>query len=49
MVTRVYLQVAPLLGKVLSQLSNGGGAAAIIVDTVGEEVRELGRQYSIVM
>jgi predicted unusual protein kinase regulating ubiquinone biosynthesis (AarF/ABC1/UbiB family) len=41
--------VAPLLGTVLEQLSNGGGANAITVDTVGEEIQELGRAYPIVI
>uniref|UniRef100_A0A7S2V6P2 Protein kinase domain-containing protein n=1 Tax=Fibrocapsa japonica TaxID=94617 RepID=A0A7S2V6P2_9STRA len=39
--------VAPLLANVLEQLSNGGGAKAVTVETVGEEVEELGRQYPI--
>jgi predicted unusual protein kinase regulating ubiquinone biosynthesis (AarF/ABC1/UbiB family) len=41
--------VAPLLGTVLEQLSNGGGANSITVDTVGEEIQELGRAYPIVI
>ncbi|CAN0085410.1 unnamed protein product, partial [Discosporangium mesarthrocarpum] len=41
--------VAPLLGTVLEQLSNGGGAKSVTVETVGEEVEELGRQYPIVI
>ncbi|CAM9495053.1 unnamed protein product [Pylaiella littoralis] len=39
--------VAPLLATVLEQLSNGGGAKAVTVESVGEEVEELGRQYPI--
>ncbi|CBN74481.1 protein kinase:ABC1 family [Ectocarpus siliculosus] len=39
--------VAPLLATVLEQLSNGGGAKSVTVETVGEEVEELGRQYPI--
>lgn len=41
--------VAPLLATVLEQLSNGGGAKAVTVESVGEEVEELGRQYPIVI
>lgn len=41
--------MAPLLATVLEQLSNGGGAKAITVESVGEEVEELGRQYPIVI
>ncbi|CAM9428889.1 unnamed protein product, partial [Phaeothamnion confervicola] len=39
--------VAPLLATVLEQLSNGGGAKSVNVETVGEEVEELGKQYPI--
>ncbi|CAB1118295.1 unnamed protein product [Ectocarpus sp. CCAP 1310/34] len=39
--------VAPLLATVLEQLSNGGGAKSVTVESVGEEVEELGRQYPI--
>lgn len=48
--THMYAQagiVAPLLATVLEQLSNGGGAKAVTVESVGEEVEELGRQYPI--
>lgn len=41
--------MAPLLGTVLEQLSNGGGAKSVSVESVGEEVEELGRQYPIVI
>ncbi|CAM9540171.1 unnamed protein product [Chrysoparadoxa australica] len=39
--------VAPLLATVLEQLSNGGGAKSVTVETVGEEVEALGKQYPI--
>lgn len=39
--------VAPLLATVLEQLSNGGGAKSVTVESVGEEIEELGRQYPI--
>lgn len=39
--------MAPLLATVLEQLSNGGGAKSVTVESVGEEVEELGRQYPI--
>ncbi|KAG5187551.1 protein kinase:ABC1 family [Tribonema minus] len=41
--------VAPLLGRVLEQLSGGGGAKAITVESVGEEIETLGKQYPIVI
>ena len=41
--------VGPLLATVLEQLSNGGGAKAITVESVGEEVEQLGREYPIVI
>lgn len=39
--------VAPLLGSVLEQLSQGGGAANINVDVVGRQVEELAEYYPI--
>lgn len=41
--------VAPLLGSVLEQLSQGGGAANINVDVVGRQVEELAEYYPIVI
>jgi hypothetical protein len=40
--------VAPLIGTVLEQLSGGGGAKAITIESVGEEIETLGKQYPIV-
>jgi aarF domain-containing kinase len=39
--------VVPLLAKVLEQLSEGGGAATITIEAVGEEVEQLARDYPI--
>ncbi|CAB1100383.1 unnamed protein product [Ectocarpus sp. CCAP 1310/34] len=39
--------VVPLLAKVMEQLSEGGGAQTITIDTVGEEVEELAKNYPI--
>ncbi|CAM9414144.1 unnamed protein product, partial [Discosporangium mesarthrocarpum] len=39
--------VVPLLAKVMEQLSEGGGAQSITIETVGEEVEELARNYPI--
>ncbi|CAM9878866.1 unnamed protein product, partial [Sphacelaria rigidula] len=39
--------VVPLLAKVMEQLSEGGGAQTITIDTVGEEVEELAKSYPI--
>jgi len=41
--------VVPLLATVLEQLSNGGGAKAVSVESVGNEIEELSRQYPIVI
>jgi len=41
--------VVPLLGSVLGQLSEGGGAAGINVEQVGKDVEELADQYPIVI
>mmetsp|Transcript_376 Transcript_376/g.2929 ORF Transcript_376/g.2929 Transcript_376/m.2929 type:complete len:673 (+) Transcript_376:268-2286(+) len=41
--------VAPLLGSVLEQLSQGGGAANINVDVVGRQVEELAEYYPLVI
>jgi predicted unusual protein kinase regulating ubiquinone biosynthesis (AarF/ABC1/UbiB family) len=39
--------VVPLLATVLEQLSEGGGAGSITIESVGEEVQELARSYPI--
>jgi len=41
--------VAPLLGHVLEQLVGGGGVKAMTVETVGEEIEELGKQYPVMI
>ncbi len=39
--------VAPILGSVLEQLSNGGGAKAVNVDEIGDQVESLAEQYPL--
>lgn len=41
--------VAPILGSVLEQLSNGGGAKAVNVEEIGDQVEELSNQYPILL
>jgi aarF domain-containing kinase len=41
--------VAPLLAQILEQLSNGGGAKALTVEEVGEEVQQLGKEYPLII
>jgi aarF domain-containing kinase len=41
----VALGIVPPLGRILSQLSGGGGATKLNIDAVMAELEELGRSY----